>query len=223
MAHAAGVPVLVDAAAQLPPIANLRRFIDEGADLVAFSGGKAMLGPQGSGVLCGRRNLIAAAAMHNLDQDILWEQWKPPPALIDKSAISGLPQHGIGRACKVGKEQVVGLAGRVADVRRGAELARRNAQCTARLDEVEAALHADLPISVRANVTSPGAEPRLQLTLKDSAPLSALELVIALQDGEPSIQLDPLEARRGVVIVVPTALREGEGTTIARRIAELLC
>ena len=59
------VPVLVDAAAQLPPPANLRRFIAEGADLVAFSGGKAIGGPQGSGILCGRRDLIMSAALQH--------------------------------------------------------------------------------------------------------------------------------------------------------------
>ncbi len=53
VAHARGVPVLVDAAAQLPPAGNLRRFIAEGADLVCFSGGKAIGGPQASGILAG--------------------------------------------------------------------------------------------------------------------------------------------------------------------------
>ena len=100
VAHRAGVPVLVDAAAQLPPINNLKRFIQEGADLVAFSGGKAILGPQGSGVLCGRKELIAAAALQHLDQDILIEQWNPPQALFDGLELRGLPQHGIGRPCK---------------------------------------------------------------------------------------------------------------------------
>src|SRR5438067_4804204 len=56
-----GVPVLVDAAAMLPPAENLRRFIAEGADLVTFSGGKGLNGPQGSGVLAGRVDLIRAA------------------------------------------------------------------------------------------------------------------------------------------------------------------
>ncbi len=221
VAHAAGVPVLVDAAAQLPPVANLRRFIDEGADLVAFSGGKAVLGPQGSGVLCGRRDLIAAAAMNNLDHDILWEQWRPPPALIDKNAIAGLPQHGIGRACKVGKEQVVGLmvALQMFDE---AEVAKRNAQCAARLDEVEAALPADLPIECERTVVAASGEPRLRLKLNAGAAIDALELIIALQDGEPPIQLDPGEVQHGNVVVVPTALREGEGVMIAKRISELL-
>jgi len=54
-AHAANVPVLVDAAAELPPTTNLRRFIEQGADLVVFSGGKGIGGPAASGILCGRR------------------------------------------------------------------------------------------------------------------------------------------------------------------------
>ena len=53
VAHRRGVPVLVDAAAELPPVSNLKRFVEAGADLVAFSGGKALGGPQGSGLLAG--------------------------------------------------------------------------------------------------------------------------------------------------------------------------
>src|SRR5690606_11168748 len=75
VAHAAGIPVLVDAAAQLPPAANLRRFSEAGADLVIFSGGKAIGGPQASGILCGRRYLIMAAALQTLDLDVLYDLW----------------------------------------------------------------------------------------------------------------------------------------------------
>ncbi|MBT5434386.1 MAG: L-seryl-tRNA selenium transferase, partial [Rhodospirillaceae bacterium] len=50
-----GIPIIVDAAGQLPPMSNLKRFIAEGADLVCFSGGKAIGGPQASGILAGRR------------------------------------------------------------------------------------------------------------------------------------------------------------------------
>ena len=66
-AHAANLPVLVDAAAQLPPAQNLHRFIDAGADLVVFSGGKGIGGPSASGVLCGRRRLVASALLQQLD------------------------------------------------------------------------------------------------------------------------------------------------------------
>jgi L-seryl-tRNA(Ser) seleniumtransferase len=172
-------------------------------------------------VLCGRKDLIAAAAMNNLDHDILWEQWTPPAALIGKGAISGLPQHGIGRACKVGKEQVVGLmvALQMFD---DAQVAKRNAQCAARLDEVESALHTDLPLVCERMTVEASAEPRLRLTLSSKAQLNALELVIALQNGTPSIQLDPFDAHRDVVTIVPTALCEGEGTSIANRITQLL-
>ena len=104
-----GIPVLVDAAAQLPPQSNLKRFIAEGADLVAFSGGKAIGGPQASGFLCGRRDLIMSAALQHLDLDVHGDLWSPPPSLIDGRKLKGIPQHGIGRTCKVGKEEVVGL------------------------------------------------------------------------------------------------------------------
>ena len=75
IAHEAGLPVIVDAAAELPPFENLHRFIAEGADLVAFSGGKAINGPQGSGILCGRRDLIGAALLQQIDLDYAPDEW----------------------------------------------------------------------------------------------------------------------------------------------------
>lgn len=82
----AGVPVFNDAAAELPPAENLTRFIKEGFDLVCFSGGKALRGPAASGILMGRRDLIEAAHLNN-------------------------NPHGdtLGRAAKVGKEQIMAL------------------------------------------------------------------------------------------------------------------
>ncbi|MFN7920504.1 MAG: aminotransferase class V-fold PLP-dependent enzyme [Bryobacteraceae bacterium] len=78
-----GVPVLVDAASELPPASNLNRWI--AADLVVFSGGKGILGPQSSGILAGRKDLIEAAVIH------------------------ASPNANIGRGMKVGKEEIVGL------------------------------------------------------------------------------------------------------------------
>jgi D-glucosaminate-6-phosphate ammonia-lyase len=104
-----GIPLLVDAAAQLPPAANLRFFLENGADLVAFSGGKAIGGPQASGILCGRSDLIASALLQMLDLDVFPDLWRAPEEFASLRQLPGLPQHGIGRSCKVGKEEVIGL------------------------------------------------------------------------------------------------------------------
>jgi seryl-tRNA(Sec) selenium transferase len=97
-----GVPVIVDAAAELPPSANLRRYVDEGAALVAFSGGKAIRGPQGSGILAGRRELIDSVRLQTLDMDIDVDAW------IAREGTEP-PHHGLGRSMKIGKEQIIGL------------------------------------------------------------------------------------------------------------------
>jgi len=109
VAHRHGLPVLVDAAAELPPRSNLKSIPDAGADLVAFSGGKSIRGPQSTGILCGRRDLISAAALQLLDMDDHLELWQPPVNLIDKTKFSGIPRHGIGRGFKVSKEEIIAL------------------------------------------------------------------------------------------------------------------
>ena len=103
------LPVVVDAAAQLPPRDNLRYFIEKGVDLVAYSGGKAIKGPQSSGILCGKKKYISSVALQSLDMDEFFEIWNPPSNLIDKSKITAIPRHGIGRGSKVAKEEIAGL------------------------------------------------------------------------------------------------------------------
>src|SRR3954451_4179345 len=108
-AHAHGLPVLVDAAGELPPRSNLRDILTTGADLVAFSGGKAIRGPQATGILCGRRDLVGAAAVQMLDLDDHPELWEPPAEFILRDRLTGLPRQGVGRALKVSKEQIAAL------------------------------------------------------------------------------------------------------------------
>jgi len=104
------IPVMIDAAALVPAIENLHRFIDMGVDLVCFSGGKGILGPQASGILCGRRDLIASAAIQMLDMSgEPFNTWDPPASLIPKEKLRGKPEHGIGRGMKVSKEAIIGL------------------------------------------------------------------------------------------------------------------
>ena len=70
---------------------------------------RPLVGRRLQGILCGRRDLIAAAALQHQDLDVMPELWEPPASLIDKSQLPGAPQHGIGRPCKVGKEEIAGL------------------------------------------------------------------------------------------------------------------
>jgi L-seryl-tRNA(Ser) seleniumtransferase len=108
VAHDLGLPVIVDAAMNLPPQDNLRRYIALGADLVAFSGGKAIRGPQSTGFLAGRQDLLLSAALQHQDMDVLPATWHRRH-LLEQGALSRPPEHGIGRSMKVGKEDVAAL------------------------------------------------------------------------------------------------------------------
>jgi len=85
VARRAGVPMIIDSAAMLPPRSNLRRYVDQGCDLVVMSGGKLIHGPQNTGLLFGRADLVEAARAN------------------------AAPNHSIGRPHKVSKEDMVGL------------------------------------------------------------------------------------------------------------------
>src|SRR5437016_385543 len=112
VAHAHGVPCFNDAAADVPPIANLWNYTQMGFDLVTFSGGKGIRGPQNAGLLLGKKELIAEAARSNN------------------------PHDGVGRGMKVAKEQIVGMVAAVdwfltqSDAGMQAEF-RRRADCIA--------------------------------------------------------------------------------------------
>jgi L-seryl-tRNA(Ser) seleniumtransferase len=108
LAHRHALPVLVDGSVNLPPRSNLRRFISEGADLVAFSGGKTIRGPQASGFLAGRADLIRSVALQHQDLDVLPATWSGRE-LLESGALTRIPGHGIGRSMKAGKEEIVGL------------------------------------------------------------------------------------------------------------------
>jgi L-seryl-tRNA(Ser) seleniumtransferase len=222
-AHAHDVPVIVDAAGQLPPADNLRKFIAQGADLVAFSGGKAIGGPQSSGILCGRRDLIMSVALQHLDMDILQEQWTPPPMLIDKAALPGAPQHGIGRPCKVGKEEIAGLltalrlfVDETPDTRysRWLKVVEMIVQATGEMPSAQLIIATD-----RKRNEIPTVELHLN---EETTDWTALDLVIALQNGEPAIQANPSRVNEGIVVFGPTCLKDDEPAIIGQRLRELL-
>jgi L-seryl-tRNA(Ser) seleniumtransferase len=219
VAHAAGVPVIVDAAAQLPPQSNLRRFLADEADLVAFSGGKAIGGPQATGILCGKRDLIMSAALQHLDLDIFWEQWAPPATLIDKGRLKGVPQHGIGRPCKVGKEDVIGLLTALelfvaeGDAARHHRWLNQAQTVMAGLGKLKGAK------AVLTGTDMVEAIPTIELILDKNGALGALDLVVALQNGAPSIHVDPTWCDRGVIVINPMCLQDGEAEQVARAIS----
>lgn len=213
------VPVIVDAAAQLPPQANLRRFIAEGADLVAFSGGKALGGPQASGILCGKRDLVMAAALQHLDMDVFWDLWEPPSALIDKARLRGAPPHGIGRSCKAGKEEIAGLLTAL-ELFIAEGDAPRHARWLAQCETVAKILHGgNVKISGGDDT---GAVPMVEITV-DPRRITASELYLRLQRGNPAIAVDPVARDRNIVRVNPMCLKPGEAETVGRAIAMLLC
>ncbi len=211
----ARLPILVDAAAQLPPAANLRLFREEGADLVCFSGGRAIGGPQASGILAGRRDRVTAALVQALDLDRRFEDFHPPgefsPArglacrpphgigrhgqrrVRDGRRLACRPPHGIGRPCKVGREAVAGL---LAALRRflAEGVAAREARWRAALERLPGETLAVGAVPMRA---TPG----------DAAPEA--------RPRGPGIHLSTARLGEGVLLVNAIALREGDAARIA--------
>jgi D-glucosaminate-6-phosphate ammonia-lyase len=194
IAHKHGVPVLVDAAAMLPPAENLTRFIAEGADLVTFSGGKGLRGPQSSGILAGRADLIRAALAN------------------------GSPNHSVGRAAKAAKEDIVGLIvalERYMALDHAAELARWEAQADYMLERLDG-----LP-GVEARTLYDGKEhitPRVELRFAPTSGIDAHALVLAMEENDTRIYLfepnGPSAAPNSVVINTQT-MQPGDEKIIA--------
>jgi L-seryl-tRNA(Ser) seleniumtransferase len=209
-AHRHGVPVLVDAAAQLPPAGNLSAYLAQGADLVAFSGGKAIGGPQASGILCGRADLVASALLQMLDLDLRQESWRPPPEFPALAQVRGLPHHGIGRSCKVGKEEIVGLLialERFTDRNAG----ERIAGWTRVLEGVvEGAGRIE---GVTLTIDEGGPIPMLRVQAAHAAQIAA-----ALRTGHPAIECGTALVANGVLTFSPVALAAEHGAIIGRRL-----
>ncbi len=211
VAHAADVPVLVDAAAQLPPATNLRAFIEAGADLVCFSGGKAIGGPQASGILAGRRALVASALLQMLDLDLPSAQFALPPEFTCDAAPRHLPHHGIGRSCKAGKEEIVGL---IVALRRFAAEGDgpRFARLRARLDIVRQPLGNAPGVSI-----TDGPVPLLLIAMADAA---------AARDAEAQlrgrhIHVGQGRLREGMLVINPLALAERDLAPLGTALREV--
>ncbi len=190
------VPLLNDAAADVPPISRLSQYVKEGFDLVAFSGGKAMRGPQSSGLLLGRADLIAAG----------------------RAAIS--PHMGIGRGMKVGKEEIVGLwaaVERFLTLDHAAEWRVCDARAAEMIESLKAipgtTAHRDVP-----EIANNAPHVVLEWSQWHSSK-TASDVARALRDGDPPIAV-LVEGERSLRVAVWT-LRDDEHRIVARRIQEL--
>jgi L-seryl-tRNA(Ser) seleniumtransferase len=211
VAHAHSLPVLVDAAAQLPPSCNLRRFLEEGADLVCFSGGKAIGGPQASGILCGRADLVASALLQMLDLDIDPKLWAPPAEFSALAQLRGLPHHGIGRSCKTGKEEIAGL---LTALRRfvDADPAARRAEWQARLQALRDAA------GLHGMTLTAGPIPLLAW----DTGADAFEVARKLLAGDPPIACNMSRAEEGVLQFNPMSITNEQARQIGERLRNLL-
>ncbi|MBI3979049.1 MAG: aminotransferase class V-fold PLP-dependent enzyme [Chloroflexi bacterium] len=198
IAHARGIPVYVDAASMLPPAENLRRFIAMGADLVIFSGGKGLHGPQPSGILAGRADLVEAARL------------------------SGSPYRGVGRGSKVSREQIVGLLTAL-EIYVQRDHAADQARWHRQVETVVRAVQAlDLPGVTATVVDDPERVqlPEAHLHFRPGvAERSAAQVGEELMAGDPRVATD----RQGNTLIVnPQMLAEGQEAIIAERLVALL-
>ena len=198
IAHRHGVPLIVDAAAQIPPVENLWRFTHMGADLALFSGGKGLCGPQSSGLILGRKDLIEACAFN------------------------ACPRPFVGRPMKVGKEELVGL---MVAVRRYLDLDHEALMRTYE-DQVQYAIDvlSEVPhVSAQRSFPSEAGQPmpRAEITLDEAAlGLTRDDLQAQLRQGSPAIALSP--AGKSGVYLNPQTLVSGQEQVIVERIRDIL-
>jgi uncharacterized pyridoxal phosphate-dependent enzyme len=193
-----GVPLIVDAAAQLPPVENLWWFTQMGADLAIFSGGKGLCGPQSSGLVLGRKDLIEACAFN------------------------ACPRAFIGRPMKVGKEEMVGLLAAVkwyVNLDHEKLMRAYEDQVQFVIDEFSGIPH----VSARRNFPSEAGQPMPRAEIifdEQNLGLTRDEILTQLMEGEPSITL--AGARANGVFVNPQTLEPGQAKIIVDRIKEII-
>lgn len=195
----AGVPVFNDAAAELPPAANLSLLVKQGFDLVGFSGGKALRGPQASGLLVGRSDLIEAAHMNN-----------NPHA------------DTVGRTAKVGKEEIMGLVAAV-EVYVKRDHAADMKMWHGFMQSIARDLKRVRGVSAEVFVPPyPGAHPVPYLRVKwDRAtlPITYKECASRLSAGEPRIEVN---ASDDEITLASYLLNPGEERIVGQRLADVL-
>lgn len=191
------VPTFSDAAADVPPKERLWQYVHEGFDLVAFSGGKGLMGPQSAGMLLGRADLIEAAY----------------PGMS--------PAGGIGRGMKVSKEEIVGLVAaveRFLKIDYDAEkrmLSRKIKDMMALLKNVDGITMKEETPEIANEV------PHLAVEWNEASRKPSMnEVMKQLRENDPPIFI--LGGRRGKLMVSVWLMRGDEHKVVAKRLSEIL-
>lgn len=193
LAHEHGVPVFVDAAAERPDLPN--PYLAQGVDAVAYSGGKCLRGPQASGMVLGRRDLLWAAFMN------------------------GAPHHSIARPMKAGKEEIMGLLAAVERwVQRDhvAEWVEWEGYLQTITDSIT-----KLP-SVRISLQQPGRSnvaPVLHIKWDTSTiDIEPDGVIQKLSEGEPRIEVGGGDG----ISIMPYMMEPGEDSVVAAQLRDIL-
>jgi L-seryl-tRNA(Ser) seleniumtransferase len=202
IAHRREVPVIVDAASMLPPRGNLTKFLRLGADLVSFSGGKGLRGPQSTGILAGRRDLVRAAALN------------------------ASPNQAVGRGAKTSKEEIAGLVTALElflAEDEAAEMKRYRDVCTTIVEAL-----ADIPglrVVVEHDTVNRVIPHAVVYFEPDWDGPSGHAVLVALAQGEPHIYVQQGTHQGGYfdeIAVDPINLQPGDETIVATRLREEL-
>ena len=208
VAHEHDIPCHLDAAADMPPISNLWKYTAMGFDLVSFSGGKGIRGPQNAGLLLGKKHLTDLAHQNNN------------------------PGEGVGRGMKVAKEQIVGMVAAIDWVLSHTEESMQG-DYRKRADLIAAAVHG-LPSVTTETVVPKIANhvPHLLIRFDPAVTgVSAEQIVTSLRAGVPSIELNPntghgpnqgIPSNANTLVVGVWMLQPGEDEIVGRRLRAAL-
>jgi len=192
-----GIPTLNDAAADVPPTENLWKYTKMGFDLVAFSGGKGLRGPQSAGLLIGRKDLIAAARLN-----------APPNG------------NTIGRGLKVNKEEMVGMLAALELYLATDHVAERR-EFEARAEVIRSGV-ATVP-GIKAEIFVPDVAnhvPHVRISWDAAAKgIAPTDAVNGLRAGEPSIGT---RSEGDALVIGVWMMRPGEEKIVARRLRAVL-
>ncbi len=190
------IPIIVDAAAELPPKSNLTRFHNEGADLVVFSGGKQLRGPQSSGLILGRSDLIEAC---------------------DACCC---PNYGVGRCMKIDKETIAGIV-KAVELFMDIDEIHQKDKWTDSSKRMAAIINASGKACVRLGYPQePGIQPVdiLRVYIRPTY-IPARQVFDTLLTLEPQIYTD---ISRDELVLNPQCLQEGEDIIVAQAIVNVL-